>query len=571
MPGAGPGVRIPRRVRPEVLVQVTPLQTRLVGDVEPQLLALLATVGFVLLIACANLANLALARATSRQRELVIRAALGASRRRLMRHLLSESVAIALAGGVVGVLLGAWLDAALLSLVPRGIASGLFTQLPVGMNVPVLLFALAVSLLSGSLVGLAPAVMASRFDLQEALRTGGHATGAATRARFRATLVAAEVGLAIVLLIGATLLVRSFGRLMNVDPGFHPEGVTTFAIDLDESRYPDPEAVRTFYRTLAGRVHAIPGIGAAGYGDTIPLNDYSMIVRGISVEDALPPSGRVPEVAITSTSPGYFHAMGIPVVRGRAFTAEDRDGAPGVVIVNQSMARHFWGERDPIGRHLHIGPRQPLPMTVVGVAADTKHDGLGAEVRDAIYRPFEQAPLPFGFLAVRSTLAQAAVVDAVRGTVRDLDPHLVVYDVASMDHRLAESVAPRRFAMLLLASFAALALVLAAIGLYGVIAYLVGERTREIGIRMALGARAESIAGLVLRQAGVMVGAGMGTGLVAAWALGPLLARVLFGISAHDALSFAVVPAVVALVALIASLAPALRAARVDPAVTLRE
>jgi predicted permease len=571
--GPGPGGQQgPGPMRPEMQVQVTPLQMRLVGDVRPQLLALVATVGLVLLIACANLANLALARATSRQRELTIRAALGASRPRLVRHLLTESLSIAVAGGAIGVLLAAWLDRALLTLVPHGIASGLFDQVPIGLNLPVLLFALGVSLLTGVLVGIAPAIMASRFDLNDALKTGGHgATGSASRARFRAALVAAEVGLAIVLLVGATLLVRSFARLLSVDPGFHPDGVTTFAIDLGRDRYPSPDAVRGFYRTLADRVGSMAGVVAVGYGDTIPLNDYSMIVIGIDVEGATPPPGREPEIAITSTSAGYFRAMGMTMIRGRRFTPEDRENTPGVVVVNQTMARHYWGDKDPLGKHIQIGPRQPMPMTVVGVVADTRHDGLGAEVRPAMYRPFDQTPLPFGFLVVRSGLSQPVVVDAVRAAVRDLDQHLVVHDVASMDSRLAESVAPRRFAMLLLASFAGLALVLAAVGLYGVIAYVVSERTREIGIRMALGARASQIGALVVRQAGLMVGTGILAGLAAAWALGPLMARALFGVAPHDALTFAAVPALVAGVALVASLAPALRAAHVDPAVTLRE
>jgi predicted permease len=568
-PNAGP------RRPPQGEIIVRPLQQHLVGDVRPALMLLTATVGLVLLIACANVANLVLARATARSRELAVRAALGATRWRLVRQSLVESVLLALAGGALGVLAAGWCLGVVRSLLPAPLAEGALGLAPIGIDRGVLVFTVIVASLTGIVSGVGPALVASRVDLETSLREAARfAAGSAARSRLRRVLVVGEIALAVVLLVGAGLLVRSFARLLSVDPGFRSERVVTMAVNLQA---PNADAARTranpFFADVAARVRALPGVQAVAYGDTVPLRQYSRIMMGLAAEgrDDPAPNGPPPDVAVSMVSSQYFTAMGVRLVRGRAFTDDDRQGSPPVAVVNERFARQFWGAEDPVGRRLRFGPRRPDWITVVGVAADVRHDGLAAEPRRTLYQPFAQEPVPFGFIVVRTSGETASTVQAVRQVVRTIDPTLAVYDVATMDERLERSVGGRRFSMLLILAFALVALTLAAVGLYGVLAYIVGERTREIGIRMALGAGLQDVLGMVLRQSGVMVALGVVLGLMAALAVGPLLAAGLFGVTPHDPFTLVSVPLVIAAIAAIATWVPARRAARVDPVEALRD
>jgi putative ABC transport system permease protein len=564
-PGGPPGGRRPGL--PESVLKVTSLRERLVGDIRPALLTLLGAVGFVLLIACANVANLLLARATTRRREIAIRAALGAGRGRIARLLLTESALLGLLGGALGLVLALAAVRPLVALMPAGLAHGLFRQVEIGIDGTVLAFTLAVSLGTGLLFGLAPALSASRPDLQDPLKEGGRGRSSAARG----LLVAAEVALAVVVLVGAGLLLRSFLRLQAVDPGFRPERVLTLAVDLGPESYPSPASRSSFFGELARRVRALPGVESVSFADSMPLTDIGMIRRGFQIEGRPPlPPEEQPEVAVTAVGPDYFRTLGVRIVKGRGFDERDREGSLPVAVVSESMARHFWGDEDPVGRRFQAG-RQGM-QTVVGVAADVKHEGLEATTQRAqMYRPFLQEPRPFGFLAVRTRSDPAALTAGVRSEVLALDRNRPVYDVATMEERLATSVADRRFNLLLLGLFALVALVLAAVGLYGVLAYAVSERTHEIGIRMALGARRESVLRLILRQGVTLVTAGLAAGLLASLLLGRVLAGSLYGVPSTDPVTFAAIPLALLAVALVSSWLPARRATQVDPTVALRQ
>jgi putative ABC transport system permease protein len=569
-PGGPPGPGGPGANRPglpESVLKITSLRERLVGDIRPALLTLLGAVGFVLLIACANFANLLLARATTRRREIAIRAALGAGRGRIARLLLTESALLGLLGGICGLVLALAAVRPLVALMPAGLAHGLFRQVEIGIDGTVLAFTLFVSLGTGLLFGLAPALSASRTDLQDPLKEGGRGRSSAARG----LLVAAEVALAVVLLVGAGLLLRSFLRLQAVDPGFRPERVLTLAVDLGSESYPLPASQANFFGELARRVRALPGVESVSFGDSIPLTDIGMIRRGFQVEGRPPlPPEEQPEVAVTTVGPDYFRTLGVRIVRGRGFDERDREGGLPVAVVSESMARHYWGEEDPVGRRFESGRQGTL--TVVGVAAEVKHEGLEATTQRAqMYRPFLQQPRPFGFLAVRTRSDPAALTAGIRSTVLALDSNRPVYDVATMEERLATSVADRRFNLLLLGLFALVALLLAAVGLYGVLAYTVSERTHEIGIRMALGARRESVLGLILRQGVMLVAAGLAAGLLASLLLGRVLAGSLYGVPSTDPVTFAAIPLALLAVALVSSWLPARRATQVDPTVALRQ
>ena len=564
--GAGP---------PPGEIILRPLQQHLVGDVRPALLLLTATVGLVLLIACANMANLVLARATSRSRELAVRAALGATRWRLVRQSLVESVLLALAGGSLGVLAAGWCLGVVRGLLPVPLAQGTLALVPIGIDRGVLVFTGCVASLTGILSGVGPALVASRVDLEVSLREAARfAAGSVGRSRLRRALVVGEIALAMVLLVGAGLLVRSFARLLAVDPGFRPERVVTMAVNVDRSiDAGGTTRAETFFASVAARVRSFPGVQAVAYGDTVPLREYSRIMMGLAVEgrDDPPANGPPPDVAISMVSPQYFTAMGIGIIRGRAFTEADRQGSPPVAIVNERFAHQFWGAEDPVGRRFRFGPRRPDWITVVGLVADVRHDELSAEPRRAMYQPFAQEPVPFGFIVVRTSGDATSLVQSVREVIRTIDPTLALYDVATMEERVERSVGGRRFSMLLIMSFALVALVLSAVGLYGVLAYIVGERTREIGIRMALGAAAADVLRMVMRQSGAIVALGIGLGLAGALAIGPLLAAGLYGVTAHDGLTLVAVPLLIATIAAIATWVPARRAARVDPVEALRD
>ena len=576
-PGAGPGAG-PRRGPggggpggppgfPETLLVIQPLRDWLVGDVRPSLLMLLASVGCVLLIACANVANLLLARATSRRREIAVRAALGAGRGHIVRLLLTESLLLALFGGACGLLLAHWTIRPLVALMPPDLADGLFRFTAIGIDAPVLLFTALVSCSTGLLFGLVPAVAATRVDLQDPLQEGGR--GGRSGA-LRGLLVAAEVAVAAVLLVVAGLLLRSFLRLTAVDPGFEADPVLTLRVGLDPERYPTPVRQTDFFQESARRVATLPGVHSVSFASTVPLTGFSMILRGLQAEGQPPiPIEEQPEIAVVLAGPDYFQTLGIPLLRGRAFTAADTAAAPGVAIVSRKMARRIWGEADPVGRRLRGAGRD---LVVVGVAEDVKHEGAAVEsARLVMYRPFLQQPLPFGFLAVRAAGDPADLTAAVRDQILSLDASVPISDVATLRERLRGSVADRRFQLTLLGLFALLALGLAGVGLYGVLAYMVGERTQEIGIRMALGAERGRVLRLVVRQGLRLAAAGLAAGLVLSLPAGRLLRSSLYGVTPADPVTYVLIPAALLGVALLSSWLPARRATRVDPAVALRK
>jgi putative ABC transport system permease protein len=566
--GGGPGPRRGGVVElPDMELVTTPLAEKLVGDVRPALLILLGAVGFVLLIACANVANLLLARATARRREIAIRAALGAGRGRIVRQLLTESVLLGLVGGAAGLLVAFAGVRLLVALVPADLWGGLLQQIPIGLDVPVLVFTFLLSVATGILFGLAPALSASRVDLSDPLKEGGKSRPA----RARGLLVAAEVALAVILLIGAGLLLRSFQRLHSVDPGFIPESVLTLGFDLPRSAYSEPAKQRFFFEDLARRAAALPGVESAAVAGSLPLTGFSMILRGLTVEGREPlPPDQQPEVGVVAVSPGYFETMGIRLLGGRAFAGSDGEGGAPVAVVSRSMARKFWGNADPVGRRLRVGPPEAPWTTVVGVVADVRSEGLEADPRLILYRPFSQQARPSGYLAVKTTGDPAALVRSVRAQALELDRNVPASDILTMEQRLAGSVSSRRFNLILLGLFAVLALALAGVGLYGVLAYAVTERTREIGIRMALGARRQGVLALVIRQGLTLAAVGVGVGLILSFAFSSLLRSSLFGVTTADPVTYVAIPLVLLLVALLSSYLPARRATRVDPMVALR-
>lgn len=553
---------------PGAALELTPLREWLVGDIRLELLVLLGAVGCVLLIACANVANLLLARATARYQEIAIRAALGANRWRLARLLLAESALLGLLGGACGLLLAAVGVRPLVAMIPPELGSGLFRHLDVGLDPPVLLFTLALALATSLLFGFAPALAVSRPDLQEPLRQGPR--GARRSGRTRGLVVAAEVAVAVVLLVGAGLLLRSFLGLQAVDLGFSPERVLTARVAVDPERYPSPAAQAGFFRELVRRARILPEVEAVTYADTLPLGGFTMVVRGVNAEGR-PPFGidQAPEIGITTVGPDYFRTLGIRLLRGRAFEPSDGEGGQPVVVVSEGMARRLWGGGDPIGQRLTGGPSGGA--LVVGVVADVKHEGIEANSRRLqMYVSGLQQPRPFGILAVRTKGDPAWLATTLRREVQALTPDQPVPEISTLENRLADSLAGRRFHLTLLGLFSLLALVLAGIGLYGVLSYAVAERTHELGIRMALGARRERVRGQVLRQGLTIAAAGAVAGLVLAFGAARLLRSSLYGITAADPVTFAAIPLLLLAVTALAAWLPASRATRVDPMIALR-
>jgi putative ABC transport system permease protein len=556
-------------------VTVLPLYEYVVGDVREALLVLWGAVGFVLLIGCANVANLLLARAATRQKEIAIRTALGASRGRVVGQLLTESMLLALVGGVAGSLLALWGVDAVVSLVPAGTLPRL-DELSV--DARVLGFTLVVSLMTGLLFGLAPALRASRTELTEALKEGSRgATESLRRNRLRSLLVVTEIAMALVLLIGAGLLIRGFARLVSIPTGFNPDDALTMRIALPMSKYQERQQQADFFRRLIERVGALPGVEATGVVTSLPLsgwrNDWSISLEGIRGMEGLP-TDTLPQANYFAVNSDYFRAMGIPLLGGRTFSDEDNDGPP-VVVINQTLARRFWPNENPIGKRLKTGGQQsPYPWrTIVGVVGDVRQTGLETDVMPEIFVPYRdvrKALMNAMFLVVRAGARPTSLVAAVRAAVAELDPDQAVSSIRTLEERVALSVAERRFNMLLLGVFAALALVLAGVGIYSVMAYSVTERTHEIGVRMALGAQASDVLKLVVRQGMVLALIGVTIGLGAALALTRLMSSLLFEVSATDPATFVLMALLLAVVALLACWVPARRATRVDPMVALR-
>ncbi|TAM80888.1 MAG: ABC transporter permease [Acidobacteria bacterium] len=573
MTNRGPGSRLrrstsgpPDMAPPASEIKVAPLAEHLAGNLRPAMLILLGAVGLVLLIACANVANLMLTRASARTREVALRAALGAGRWRLVRQLLAESLTLAVAGGMAGLLLAAWGVSVIVRLIPADAGGGILAVATPKMDGNVLLFALAASVFTGILFGLAPAITVTRPDLAEGLKEGAQvASPAGRRGWLRGALAVAEISLALVLLIGASLLINSFYRLLQVNPGFAPERVLTMELSLTDSRYPTRRQKSEFFSQVLRRVESLPGVRSAALADSLPLSPYQgflmMSPRRLLPGEALSSSTAMMMLRV---SPGYFYTLGIPVLKGRTFTDHDNEQARKVAVVNEALARRLWPTEDPIGKQVAGN------LTVVGVVGNTRHEGLSQDIEAEFYLPYFQLPGDSMQLAVRTAADPDSIVSAVRAQVRATDPGQPLYHVATLEQTLSESLAPRRFNMFLLGIFAAIALALATIGIYGVMAFSVAQRTREIGIRMALGAERKEVLRLVISQGLGLALLGVAIGIVGALALTRFLASLLYGVKPTDPLTFVAVPIILIVVALAACYIPARRAAKVDPMVALR-
>ncbi|HEV2424592.1 MAG TPA: ABC transporter permease [Terriglobia bacterium] len=538
-----------------------------VGDVKTSLWVLMAAVGLVLLIACANVANLLLVRASGREKEIAVRVALGASPGRLARHLLTESTLLALFGGTVGLIVT--------PLVLRGLVALSANTLPrvvhTGISGAALAFTLAVSLGTGILFGLAPVLHVLRAGSYDVLKSG-RTTAPSASNRLRRGLILGETAVSLVLLAGAGLLLRSFMQVLKVDPGFRPEGVLTMRVSLPDAKYNRPEQVRGFYGELLDRIRALPGVESAGAINFLPLGGLNSSGTTTIETEAVKPEDRTPEVDYRAVTPGYFKAMGISLVRGRYFDGRDSDTAPRVAIVDETLAQTYWPGQDPVGRRLHFGGSMSNPswLTVIGEVRHVRNRTLEARSRVEFYWPEAQRPQATVSLAVRTSGNPMSLAPTLEREVSALDPELPVFEVRSMAEVMGESVARRRLALILLAVFAGLALLLASIGIYGVSSYSVNQRQQEIGLRMALGARQSQVLRLVLRQGMSLTLVGLGIGLLAALGLTRLISSLLFEVRPADPLALGAAVLLLAAVALLAVLIPAGRAMRVDPAVTLR-
>ena len=541
------------------------------GRIRPALLVLLGAVGFVLLIACANVANLLLARAAMRMKEIAIRAALGADRASLVRQLLTESVLLAIAGGVVGLALAQSSVKSLVALNPN-----LPRASEVGIDTNVVVFTLLVSLATGLLFGLAPALQTSRTNLQETLKDGSRSGAADIAGRaLRRGLVVAEVALSLTLLVGAGLLIKSVARLQRVDPGFDPNGVLVFNLNLPQVKYPTDTAQVLFADQLMPRLNAVPGVRAAGVTSVIPFGG-GWSTSSFEIENLIvPPGQNGPWGDIRIASPEFFKALRIPLRRGRLFDEQDIQGAPRVTIIDDEFARKYFKGVDPIGKRITFGAapgkQDSTWITIVGVVGHAAHEGLDAEPRIQYYFPVSQVGMRNMTVAVRTTGNPTAALPALREAVHSIDPNLPLSSVNTLDKLVESSVGQRKLSMMLLGLFSAIAMVLASIGIYGVMSYSVAQRTRELGIRMALGAVRSRVLLLVVRQGMALAVAGVAIGLLGAFGLTRLLTNQLFGIRATDPSTFALVSALLVAIALIATLIPALRATRVDPVVALRD
>jgi putative ABC transport system permease protein len=548
-----------------------PLHEAIVGDLRPALLVLLGAVGFVLLIACANVANLLLARAVAREPELAVRTALGAGRARLMRQLLTESLVLGAAGGCAGLLIASWGSDLLVSLQPEGIPR----LNEVGIDSDVVAFTMLVSLLTGIIFGALPALQMTRGTLALSLKEGGRGNlVAAGSARLRGTLIVAEMALAVMLLAGAGLLIKSFGKLQAVDPGFRPEETLSFELSLPRTQYAKDPHIVSFFERLTDRMRSLPGVLSVGGVMGLPLSGmrFNISFKVEGRPEAAP--GQQPSMEVRVATADYFRTLGVPLKRGRVFTDADTAETPRVVILSEAAAAKFFPDEDPIGKRIEMGwsreDESRAGGEVIGIVGDVKELGLDAEFPPEIYLPMRQWPVGRMAMVARTAVPPMSLADEVKEVVRELDANLPVNAIRSVEEVVAESIAQPRFYMLLLGIFAAVALALAAIGIFGVMSYMVSQRTREIGIRMALGAQGGSVVTMVVRQAMLLAGAGLLVGLVAALALSRTMTTLLFEMSPTDPITFASVTGVLACVAFFASYLPARRAASVDPIEALR-
>jgi len=546
-----------------------PLLEETVGDVRTSLWVLLGAVGFVLLLVCANVAGLLLVRSTARQKEIAVRVALGAGIRRITRQLLTESLLLSLLGGFLGLLLTPLLLRVIVTLsttaLPRVVSTGI--------DLGALLFTFAVAVGTGILFGLVPALEASRGVQYQILKEGGR-TGTEGRAsqRLRRLFVSAEAALAVLLLAGSGLLLRSFVKLLDVDPGFRATGVLTAQIALPTAKYAKPEQARAFFDELVSRVQQLPGVQAAGAVSSLPLSGTGNSGTTTVDSRAVAPQDASPEADWRVVTPGFFQAMGISLISGRYFDARDSDTAAPVAIIDETMARTYWPNEDPIGKRIKRGGMESTTpwMTIVGVVRHVRYRTLEARSRVQLYWPEAQRPTNFMGLAIRTAADPMSLAPAVQKTVLEIDPQQPVDRVLTMEQVMADSLARRRLTLTLLAAFAGGAILLAALGIYGVTAYMVTQRQQEIGLRMALGASRTDVLGLVVGQGMSLMLAGLGAGLVLSLGLTWVLGSLLFSVRPYDPMSLAAAAGALALVALIACSLPAWRATRVDPLVALR-
>jgi len=556
-------------------IDIVPLKDYIARGGRPILLALSGAVGFVLLIACANVANLVLARGLMRQREIAIRAAMGASRARIIRQLITESILLSLAGGVLGLLVSLWGVDLIRAAIPEAVQKILPAWNQIGIDRGVLLFTLALSVVTGPLFGLLPALTVSRADLIEVLKESSAGTaGSRGRTRLSGVLVVAQVALALVLLIGAALLISGFESFSSRSLGFRPEGVLTMQVSLPSTLYGDAARIDRFYDQALARIAALPGVSAAAAASWMPMAG-SVSTSNFTIEGRpLPAPGEDPIADRCHVSPGYFSSMGITLLRGRDFTRMDVLDSPLVVIVSDRVARTWWPGEDAVGRRIALGRTEVDDgsgwSTVVGVAGDVRRAGLDLEDAPTIYFPFRQSPSATATLIARTLSEPSAHSATIARELHELDPALPVYNVRTMPQVVSHAVSGPRFGMMLLAILSLLAMILAAVGIYGVMAGSTVQRTREFGIRMALGAQRRDVILLVVRHGMRLVAAGLAAGLVLSAVLARLLASALYWVRPEDLLSFCVVPLMLAAVAFAACVIPARRATRIDPMTALR-
>ncbi|HZE12454.1 MAG TPA: ABC transporter permease, partial [Chthoniobacterales bacterium] len=548
-------------------VNIVPLQHQLVGGIQPYVQLLFAAVGFVLLIVCANLANLFLARLTGRRKEVAVRLALGAGRSRIVRQFLVESLLLSALGGLLGLLIAAYGIGALRALAPP--------DLPrineVALSAPAFLWTGVILILTGVTFGLTPALRASRTEITGSLQAGDRVAGSAQQNRFSQFVVSAEIALAILLLVGAGLMIRSSMRLQQVDPGFQEKDLLTLNVALPRQKYPEASQASAFFDRLLERVRNLPGVIATGGVDPLPMSGSDgttgVLIEGQSVETV----ANRPEVGERRVTPGYFQTMGIPLLSGRSFSHQDRADTPAVLIVNQALARQFFPEGRALGKRLGLEENGKIKWAeIVGVVGNIRHRRLDDEIKPELYEPYHQSPGNFMSVVVRTAVEPTNSIAAVREEVRQLDPDQPIFEIKTMEERLAETLAQGRFVMTLMAIFAALALALAVIGIYGVMACFVGQRRKEIGIRFALGAQKSDILRWVIAQGMSLAAIGVAIGLSVSFGLTRIIATLLFGVGPTDPVTFAIVSILLGGVALLACSFPALRASRVDPIMTLK-
>jgi len=563
-----------RQINLEWPIELMPLVDDLIGNIRPTLMLLMAAVGFVLLIACANVSNLLLARSATRRKELAVRAALGAGRGRLIRQSLTESLLIGVLGGLAGLMLALWLNKLLLAFSPQEIPR----LNEITLDYRVLGFNMALAMLTGVLVGLLPAIQGSKCDLIESLKDDAQKLGGGARTiSLKSVLIAGELALSLVLLIGAGLLLRSLTKVMSMDVGFERENVLSVSLALPIARYSvmsrEQTKVHEFYRRLIEQISTIPGVKAAGATSKIPLSREDAFMTEFWEVEGIPKSLNSNEsmATILWVSSDYFKAMGIPLLQGRPFTEADRPQTPTVMIINETMARRVFPDGNVLGRMVNSGVDYPrVPREIIGVVGRVRSSGLENEPGMEIYLPYLQGGMPPTTLAIRTMGDPMVVISAVREAIKRLDENLPPYNIKTLEQRISDSVARRRFLVSLMSLFALLALALAAIGIYGVLSYLVTQRTREIGVRLALGATAGDVIRLILKQAMVLILAGTAFGLVGAVASTRLIRTMLYGVSTTEASVFAGTAVLLALTALLAAYIPGRRATKIDPWVALR-